>query len=107
MADRHSNGQHPTRLTHVDRKQDSAHGGSTPRTQIVMLGTGTPRPDPERSGPATAIVVNGAPYLVDFGPGVVRRAAAACRNGVTAFGPAATELRTVFVTHLHADHTAG
>jgi ribonuclease BN (tRNA processing enzyme) len=87
------------------RKQAGARGG--PKTQIVMLGTGTPRPDPERSGPATAIVVNGTPYLVDFGPGVVRRVAAAYRNGVTAFGPAATELRTIFLTHLHADHTAG
>ncbi len=28
-------------------------------TQVVMLGTGTPIPTPERSGPATAIVVNG------------------------------------------------
>jgi len=73
----------------------------------VMLGTGTPRPDPERSGPATAIVANGTPYLVDFGPGVIRRAAAAYRKGVTAFGPAASELRTIFLTHLHADHTAG
>ena len=53
-----------------------------------MLGTGTPRPDPARSGPATAIVVNGTPYLVDFGPGVVRRVAAAYVKGVTAFGPA-------------------
>ena len=78
-----------------------------PKTQIVMLGTGTPRPDPERSGPATAIVANGTPYLVDFGPGVVRRVAAAYRNGVTAFGPAGAELRTIFLTHLHADHTAG
>jgi ribonuclease BN (tRNA processing enzyme) len=77
------------------------------QTQIVMLGTGTPRPDPERSGPATAIVVNGTPYLVDFGPGVVRRAAAAYNKGITAFGPAAAELTTVFLTHLHADHTAG
>src|SRR6266849_3195254 len=76
-------------------------------TQIVLLGTGTPRPDPQRSGPATAIVVNGTPYLVDAGPGVVRRAAAAYRKGVTAIGPAAAGLRTVFLTHLHADHTAG
>lgn len=72
-----------------------------------MLGTGTPRPDPERSGPATAIVVNGTPYLVDFGPGIVRRAAAAYNKGVLAFGPAAAEIKTVFLTHLHADHTAG
>jgi ribonuclease BN (tRNA processing enzyme) len=77
------------------------------RTQIVMLGTGTPRPDPDRSGPATAIVANGIPYLVDFGPGVIRRAAAAYRKGITAFGPAAAEITTAFLTHLHADHTAG
>jgi Metal-dependent hydrolases of the beta-lactamase superfamily III len=48
--------------------------------QIVLLGTGTPAPDPERSGPSTAIVVNGTPYLVDFGTGVVRQAAAAARE---------------------------
>ena len=76
-------------------------------TQIVMLGTGTPRPDPDRSGPATVIVVNGIPYLIDFGPGLIRRAVAAYNKGVLAIGPAAVNLRTVFVTHLHADHTAG
>ena len=27
-------------------------------TQVVLLGTGTPGPDPRRSGPATLIVVN-------------------------------------------------
>src|SRR6516164_1401761 len=37
-------------------------------TQVVMLGTGNPGPDPDRSGPATAIIVNGTPYLIDFGP---------------------------------------
>ena len=37
-------------------------------TKVVMLGTGTPNADPERSGPAVAIVVNDTPYLVDFGP---------------------------------------
>jgi hypothetical protein len=63
------------------------------RTKIVMLGTGTPGPDPDRSGPATAIVVNGTPYLVDFGPGVVRRAAAADRRGVRAFGRGVTNLK--------------
>ena len=61
-------------------------------TQIVMLGTGTPMPDPDRSGPSTAIVVNDTPYLIDFGPGVVRRAAAAYRKGVTAFGEGAVTI---------------
>jgi ribonuclease BN (tRNA processing enzyme) len=76
-------------------------------TQIVLLGTGTPRPDPDRSGPATVVVVNGSPYLIDFGPGVIRRAVAAYNKGVQAIGPAAINLRTAFLTHLHADHTAG
>ncbi len=55
------------------------------QTQVVLLGTGTAGPDPERSGPATAIVVNDTAYLVDFGPGIVRRAnAAANRKGIRA-----------------------
>lgn len=74
-------------------------------TKIVLLGTGTPRPSPERSGPATAIVVGGRAYLVDFGPGVVRRAAAAAAQGSPALEP--TKITVALVTHLHSDHTAG
>lgn len=74
-------------------------------TQIVLLGTGTPNPDPDRSGPSVAIVVNDTPYLVDFGPGIVRRAAAAFRNGIN--GLEAKKLNRAFLTHLHSDHTAG
>lgn len=77
------------------------------RTQIVMLGTGTPHPDPDRSGPATAIIVNNTPYLIDFGPGVIRRVTAAHRNGVSGFGRCAVNIKTVFLTHLHSDHTMG
>ena len=74
-------------------------------TQIVMLGTGTPVANPDRSGPAVAIVVNGMPYLVDCGPGVVRRAAAAYRAGIE--GLKVTNLKRLFLTHLHSDHTLG
>jgi ribonuclease BN (tRNA processing enzyme) len=76
-----------------------------PRTKVVLLGTGTPNADPDRSGPAVAVVVNDTPYLVDFGPGVVRRAAAAQRLGVA--GLAVERLARAFLTHLHSDHTAG
>jgi ribonuclease Z len=76
-----------------------------PATRLVLLGTGTPNADPDRAGPAVAIVVNGAAYLVDAGPGVVRRAEAARRAGVREL--AMENLRRVFVTHLHHDHTAG
>lgn len=74
-------------------------------TQVVFLGTGTPLPDPDRSGPATAIVVNGAAYLFDAGAGVVRRATAAKRKGIAALD--SVNLKTVFLTHLHSDHTLG
>lgn len=74
-------------------------------TRLVLLGTGTPNADPERSGPASAIVVNGTPYLVDFGPGVVRRAAAAHSAGTE--GLAVERLEYAFLTHLHSDHSLG
>ena len=80
--------------------------GNPPRTRVVLLGTGTPVPDPDRSGPATAIIVGDNAYLVDFGPGVVRRAeAAVISRGITALEPG--NLKVAFVTHLHSDHTAG
>jgi ribonuclease BN (tRNA processing enzyme) len=74
-------------------------------TQVVVLGTGTPLPDPERSGPAVAVVVNNVAYLVDCGAGVVRRAAAAYKAGISALD--VPKLKIVFITHLHSDHTLG
>jgi len=74
-------------------------------TQIVLLGTGDPGPLSRRAGPATAIVVDGRAYLVDAGPGVVRRAAAAHEKGIAALDPA--NLTHAFVTQLHFEHTAG
>ena len=76
-------------------------------TQIVMLGTGNPRPEPGRSGPATAIVVSNTPYLIDFGPGVIRRVTAAFEKGIAGLGYGGVNIKTVFLTHLHSDHTAG
>lgn len=74
-------------------------------TQVVLLGTGTPNAEADRWGPAVAIVVNGTPYLVDAGAGVVRRASAAFDRGVV--GLEVKRLDTVFLTHLHSDHTVG
>lgn len=68
-------------------------------THIILLGTGTPNPEPQRMGPAVAVVSDDRVYLVDCGPGVVRRAAEA--------GLKMEQLTRVFVTHLHSDHTAG
>jgi ribonuclease BN (tRNA processing enzyme) len=89
-------------------QESTGHSPSqqTARTRVVLLGTGTPVPDPDRSGPATVIVVDDCAYLVDFGPGVVRRAeSAALTRGIPAVEPG--NLKVAFVTHLHSDHTAG
>jgi ribonuclease BN (tRNA processing enzyme) len=75
------------------------------RSRVVVLGTGTPNPDPDRFGPSVAIVVDDASYLVDFGVGVVRRAAAADRSGIKALN--VVNLKYAFATHLHSDHTLG
>ena len=77
-------------------------------TQLILLGTGTPNADPERSGPALAIVVGQQSYLVDFGPGIVRQAAKASRELDDLSKPLKPmNLRIAFLTHLHSDHTAG
>src|SRR5205085_7756866 len=68
-------------------------------TRVVLLGTGTPNPEPDRMGPSVAIVSGKGVYIVDCGPGVVRRAAQA--------GIAMTDLTRLFITHLHSDHTVG
>lgn len=68
-------------------------------TRVVLLGTGNPNPEPDRMGPALAIVSGDRVYLVDCGPGVVRRAAQA--------GIRMEQLTRAFVTHLHSDHTVG
>lgn len=75
-------------------------------THVVLLGTGTPNPEPEASGPATAVLVDGRAYIVDAGVGLVRRAAeAADRYGAESL--TAARLDIAFLTHLHSDHTVG
>ena len=74
-------------------------------TKLILLGTGTPFADPTKSGPSLAIVVNNASYIVDCGPGVVRRAAQARALGFPSLE--AAQLKTLFITHLHSDHTIG
>jgi ribonuclease Z len=51
------------------------------------------------------VVVNGQAYLIDFGAGVVRRAAAAQQKGIAALNP--INIRYAFLSHLHSDHTVG
>lgn len=83
----------------------AAQAVTAARTHVVILGTGTPIPDPDRFGPAVAVVVDSVPYLFDAGSGVMRRVAGALRAGVP--GMTAPQITHVFLTHLHSDHTLG
>jgi ribonuclease BN (tRNA processing enzyme) len=68
-------------------------------TRVVLLGTGNPNPEPDRMGPAVAVISGTRVYIVDCGAGVVRRAVQA--------GIRMDQLTRAFVTHLHSDHTIG
>lgn len=80
-------------------------------TKLVLLGTGTPVADPFRSGCSVAIIVNAMPYIVDFGPGVVRKLAAVTEYfsepGKGIKGLDINNLTHAFLTHLHSDHSTG
>jgi ribonuclease Z len=67
--------------------------------EVLLLGTGYPRPDPERAGPSTVIVAGDKWFVVDAGRGATMRIAATDLQYAN--------LRAVFLTHLHSDHTAG
>ena len=77
-------------------------------TKVVILGTGNPNPDPEHSGCSVAIVVDDTPYIVDFGPGLIRQAAALSPSYGGDLAALETEnITRAFLTHLHSDHTVG
>jgi ribonuclease Z len=66
---------------------------------VLLLGTGYPRPDPQRAGPSTVVIAGDAWFVVDAGRGATMRIAATDLQYA--------KLRGVFLTHLHSDHTAG
>lgn len=77
-------------------------------TKLIVLGSGTPNPDPNRAGSAYAIVVDETPYLIDFGPGLIRRAASLSPPwGGEIKAMNIKNLEHAFLTHIHSDHSAG
>ena len=73
---------------------------ATARTQILFLGTaGGPPLRFDRAEPSTLLIVNGREYLIDFGIGTARR--------LVDSGIPSSTIRTIFFTHLHADHDMG
>lgn len=72
-------------------------------TRVIMLGTGTPVPDPERSGPGVAVVTGGKAYVFDAGGGMVKQTIkAAEHHGLDALIP--QRIEHLFITHMHSDH---
>lgn len=67
--------------------------------KVVLLGTGGPRPDPERMGPSTLVSVGSDNIIVDAGRGVATQLVRA--------GVSITDYGFVFLTHHHFDHTGG
>ena len=70
-----------------------------------MLGSGTPNAEADRASAGLAIVVDGRPYLVDCGHGIVQRVVQARAKGLISWDT--TDLDRLFITHLHADHSVG
>jgi ribonuclease BN (tRNA processing enzyme) len=70
---------------------------AAPSARIILLGTnGGPGPNATRSEPASLLVVNGTPYLIDAGAGVERQ--------IVLAGYATEDIRHIFITHHHIDH---
>jgi ribonuclease BN (tRNA processing enzyme) len=68
-------------------------------TRLLLLGTrGGPGIDLTRAQTASAVVVDGVPYLVDCGYGTIRQLVAA--------NIGYQRINQIFFTHLHDDHTA-
>ena len=77
-------------------------------TKLIILGSGTPDPSPFQSGCSIAIVIFNTPYIIDFGPGLIRKAATLSPDyGGKIAGLEVSNIKIAFLTHLHSDHTTG
>lgn len=69
------------------------------RTRLILLGTkGGPRvANTGRSNPSTLLLIDNEPYVIDSGYGTTRQ--------LLSVGISAEQVRSIFITHLHSDHT--
>jgi ribonuclease BN (tRNA processing enzyme) len=81
-------------------KAQSSSGAASKGTRVITLGTRSgPTPDLYRAQSANVLITNGVAYVIDAGDGVSRRL---IRLGVNF-----RDIRNIFITHPHSDHTAG
>jgi ribonuclease Z len=67
--------------------------------RVTLLGTGTPRPDPQRFGPATLVEVGNQKLLFDAGRGAPIR--------LSQLRIPLASIDVLFITHYHSDHVSG
>jgi len=79
-------------------------------SKVLVMGTGDPTPNPYRFGPALAVIVNDYPYFIDSGEGWWRAVGKSVQSqGAIDLASvfALPNLKYMFLTHLHEDHTVG
>lgn len=69
------------------------------KLEVTMLGTGSPRPSLERSGPAQVLTAGNQHLLIDCGEGTTTQLMKA--------GIPPEDINYLFMTHLHSDHIFG
>jgi len=79
-------------------------------SKVLVMGSGDPTPNPFRFGPALAVIVNNYPYFIDCGEGWWRALGKSTLSQGAIDLPSIfklTNLKYMFLTHLHEDHTVG
>ena len=66
--------------------------------ELIILGSGTSIPLIDRGSPALAVMIDNTPVLLDMGPGTLHQ--------INRAGLDFRQIRQIFITHLHPDHTA-
>jgi len=66
---------------------------------VGLCGTGSPLPDPGRSGPCTAVIAGKRIFIVDTGEGAAK--------SLSLMGMMPARAERVFLTHFHSDHIDG
>lgn len=94
---------------HAARPSAKSYGNRASGTRLITLGTAggpTYMPGGELEGISSAVSVGDRFYLVDAGSGVLRQIRRAkLGNWQNPSGGPLDQLRAVFLTHLHSDHT--
>lgn len=66
---------------------------------VLLCGTGSPFPDPDRSAPCTMVIAGKQQFLFDAGGGAAKQ--------IANMGFGTGGLEAVFLTHFHSDHIDG